>query len=108
MLALLVVILAVLWFFGYIHIDGLNFPDFALFTINGQVVSIIDLMLLALVGTAISLLPSPLREIAGILLILWILAVLGILSIAGVGLPSIIMFAIIAGLVFALFRRSSV
>lgn len=108
MLAVLVIILAVLWVFGYIRIDGLNIPDMALFTINNQVVSIIDLMLLALVGTAISLLPSPLREVGGVLLILWILAVLGVLSIAGIGLPSIIMFAIIIGLVFALFRRSSI
>jgi hypothetical protein len=108
MLAVLIVILAILWVFGYLRIDGINIPDTALFTINGQVVSIVDLLILALVATAVSILPSPLREVAGVLLILWILAVLGILAITGISLPSIILIAIIFGLIFALFRRSSV
>lgn len=104
MLAALIVILAVLWVLGYLRIDGINIPDTALFTINGQVVSIVDLLILAIVGLAISLLPSPFREVAGVLLILWILAVLGVLAITGISLPSIILIAIILGLVFALFR----
>ncbi len=111
MLAALIVILAILWFLGYINIDGINLPDTALFTINGQVISIIDLLILALVITAISILPTPFRQISGVLLILWILAVLGILSIAGIGLPSILVLAIIIGLLVSLFsipRRSHV
>ncbi len=106
MIAALIVILAILWFFGYINIEGLNIPDTSLFTINGQVISIIDLLILALVATAVSLLPSPFREISGVLLILWILAVLGILSIAGIGLPSLLVLAIILGLIVSLFRRA--
>lgn len=106
MLAALIVILAVLWFLGYLRIDGLNIPDTSLFTINGQVISIVDLLILALVATAISILPSPFREVAGVLLILWILAVLGVLAITGFSLPSIILIAIIIGLVVSLFRRA--
>ncbi len=108
MIAALIVILAILWFFGYINIEGLNIPDMSLFVINGQVISIIDLLILALVATAISLLPSPFREISGVLLILWILAVLGILSIAGIGLPSLLVLAIILGLIVSLFRKTTV
>lgn len=104
-LAVLIVILAALWVLGYLRIDGINIPDTALFTINGQVISIVDLLILALVGLAISLLPSPFREVAGVLLILWILAVLGILAITGISLPSILLIAIIIGLLVALFRR---
>jgi len=103
MLAGIIIILAILWFFGYIHIDGLNIPDTSLFTINGQTVTIIDLLILALVGIAISILPNPFRAIAGILLLLWILSVLGILSIAGIGLSSILVIAIIIGLIVSLF-----
>jgi hypothetical protein len=107
MLAALIVILAVLWVLGYLRIDGINIPDTALFTMNGQVVSIVDLLVLALVAIAISLLPTPFREIAGVLLILWILAVLGILAITGFSLPSIILLAIIIGLIVSLFRSRS-
>lgn len=105
MLAVLTIILVVLWVLGYLRIDGINIPDTSLFTINGQVVSIVDLLILALVTTAISILPSPLREVGGVLLILWILAVLGVLSLVGLSLPSIILIAIILGLIFALFNR---
>lgn len=104
MLAAIIVILAILWVLGYIHIGGINFPDTALFTINGQVVTIIDLIIFLIVILAISLLPSPFREISGVLLILWLLAILGIISIAGVGLPSILLFALIIGLIVSLFN----
>ncbi|MGI8419843.1 MAG: hypothetical protein ACR2LN_04320 [Candidatus Levyibacteriota bacterium] len=105
MIAALIIILAILWVLGYIHIGGINLPDPALFTINGQVVSIIDLLILALVVMAISILPSPFREISGVLLILWILAVIGVISIVGIGLPAIFLFALIIGLIFSLFNN---
>ncbi|MGH7202922.1 MAG: hypothetical protein ACREHC_00585 [Candidatus Levyibacteriota bacterium] len=105
MIAALIIILAVLWVLGYIHIGGINLPDTALFTINGQVVSIIDLLILALVIMAISILPSPFREISGVLLILWILAVIGVISIVGIGLPAIFLFALIIGLIVSLFNN---
>ena len=108
MLAAIIVILAILWVLGYIHIGGINFPNTALFTINGQVVSIIDLIVLLIVVMAISILPSPFREVSGVLLLLWLLAVLGIISIVGVGLPAIFLFALIIGLIISLFRRSTV
>ena len=108
MLAALVVILAILWILEYVTIEGVTILDTALFTINGQVVSIIDLMVFAIVATAISILPSPFREISGVLLILWILAVLGILSIVGIGLPSILALAILIGLLASLFRRTPI
>ncbi|MBA3724200.1 MAG: hypothetical protein H0W89_04935 [Candidatus Levybacteria bacterium] len=108
MLAALIIILAVLWFLGYLRIDGLSIPDTSLFAINGQTISIVDLLVLALVATAVSILPSPFREVAGVLLILWILAVLGVLAITGLSLPGIILIAIIIGLVVALFRNRTV
>jgi hypothetical protein len=102
MLAAIIVILAVLWVLGYLHIGGINFPDTALFTINNQTVSIIDLMVFLIVLLAIGMLPSPFREISGVLLLLWLLAVLGVISIVGVGLPAIFMFALIIGLIVSL------
>ena len=102
MLAVIIIVLAILWVLGYIHIGGINFPDTALFTINGQVVTIIDLLVFLIVMLAISMLPRPFREISGVLLVLWLLAILGIISIVGVGLPAIFMFALIIGLIISL------
>lgn len=102
MLAVIIIVLAILWVLGYIHIGGINFPDTALFTINGQVISIVDLLVFLVVLLAISMLPRPFREISGVLLILWLLAVLGVISILGVGLPAILLFALIVGLIISL------
>lgn len=106
MIAALIVILAVLWFFGYVHIGGINLPDFVLFTINGHEVTLWNLLILIVVTTAIGILPGPFRIVAGVLLVLWILSVLGIISIAGIGLSSILVFAIIVGLIFSLFSAA--
>jgi hypothetical protein len=108
MIGALVIILALLWFFGYIHINGINFPVINLFVINGKPITVLDLLILLLVIGATSMLPSPFREISGVLLILWILAVLGVISLAGFGLPSIFLFAIVVGLLAALFSRGTV
>jgi len=100
MLAAIILILLVLWFFGYVNIGNINLPDFPLFTLNGNVISLWDLLILVVIVWAIGVLPSPLRQIAGVGLVLWILATLGIIAIAG--LPSLILIAIILGLLFAL------
>jgi hypothetical protein len=105
MLASLIILLAVLWFFGYVNVSGINFPDIHLFAINGVDITLWNLLVLLLVVGAISILPTPFREIAGVLLILWVLAVLGILAISGIGLPSILLLAIIVGLIASLFNH---
>lgn len=106
MIAAIIVILAVLWFFGYIRIEGFTFPDIQLFVINGERVTLLDALILLIVMWAISILPTPFREVSGVLLILWVLAVLGVISIAGIGLPSILILAIIVGLIVSLFSHS--
>ena len=105
MLAVLIILLVALWFLGYINVSGIALPDISLFAVNGVDVSLWDALILLLVIVAISILPTPFREIAGVLLILWVLAVIGIISIAGVGLPSIILLAIIVGLIASLFNH---
>ena len=101
MLGVILVILIILWFLGYINVQGLpTLPDVQLFVINNHPVTLIDLLILAVIGWAIGVLPSPLRQIAGVVLLLWILATLGIIGIAG--LPSILVLAVIIGLILAL------
>jgi hypothetical protein len=107
MLAALIILLAVLWFFGYVNISGITFPNIHLFAINGVDITLWSLLVLLLVVGAISILPTPFKQIAAVLLILWVLAALGILSIAGIGLPSILLLAIIVGLIASMFAHRS-
>lgn len=105
MLGIIVLVLVGLWVFGYLNISGITLPDMTLFAINGRDITMLNLLVFLLVVGAISILPSPFREISGVLLLLWILAIFGVLSIAGFGLPSILLFAIIVGLVISLFSH---
>lgn len=101
MLIVLILVLIILWFLGYVSVGDLNIPDITLFTLNGQVISLWDLLILGALLWAVSILPTPLRQIAGVGLILWVLATLGIIALAG--LPSLIVIAIILGLVVSMF-----
>lgn len=100
MLEALLVILVILWFAGYLRIDGLVIPDFSLFSINGQLITLWNILTLLVISAVIGVLPSPFREIAGVLLVLWVLSVLGILALGG--LSSMLVIAIIVGLILYL------
>jgi hypothetical protein len=102
MIITLLIILIILWLFGYLNIGFINIPNITLFTINGRSITLWDLLILLVVGIIIKILPSPFREIAGVLLILWALSVLGILAIAG--LSNMLLIAIIIGLVLFVIR----
>ncbi len=97
MLMTLLVLLIILWFFGYIHIPALPIPDIALFTFNGHIISLWDLLIFFVVGTLIGVLPGPFRYMAFALLFLWVLALFGIIAVTG--LPNILVLAIIVGLI---------
>ena len=100
MLIPIVVILVILWFLGYSPVS-ISIPHIVLFVINNHPVTLWEILILAVVGWAIGILPPPLQAIATILLLLWILSVLGILAIAG--LSNIIVLVIIVGLIVSIF-----
>lgn len=99
MLTLILVLLILAWFLGYVSIPGIPIPPIVLFNINGHDITVWNLLVFLLILWAINLLPSPLREIAAVILILWILSTLGIIAIAG--LASILVIAVIVGLILA-------
>ena len=101
MLITIAIILIVLWLLGYAPITGISIPNFALFTINSHPVTLWELLILAVVGWAISILPRPLQAVGSILLVLWVLSVLGIIGIAG--LPNIIVIVMIVGIIASIF-----
>lgn len=108
MLAALAITLIILWFLGYVRIDGLNLPDTTMFSLNGFPVTLWDILILVIVSWAIGILPTPFREIAGVILILWVLAVLGIVALAGINLASIFVVVMIVGLLISLFSSYGV
>jgi hypothetical protein len=104
MLELILLILVLLWVTGNLNLVGVRIPNLSLLVINGRAITLIDLLVFLVVLWAVGILPSPIREIAGVLLILWILSILGFLAIAG--LSNLLIIAIIVGVVVALFRRA--
>lgn len=100
MVAAVLILLIILWFLGYIHIGNLNLPDITLFTLNGQDITLIKLLIFAVIVWAIGILPTPLRQIGFVILVIWLLSLFGILAFAG--LQSILVLAVIVGLVLAL------
>lgn len=101
MLIPIIIILIILWFLGYAPLSGISVPNVILFTINNHPVTLWEILILAVISWAISILPGPFQTVAGVLLLLWVLSVLGILAIAG--LPNIIVLVIIVALIVSIF-----
>ena len=101
MIIAIVVIHAILWFLGYAPISGISIPNFVLFSINNHQITLWEILILAVIGWAIGILPRPFQLVASVLLLLWILSALGILAIAG--LSSILVLVIIVGLIISIF-----
>jgi hypothetical protein len=99
MIGLIILLLIILWLLGYIHIAGLTVADFPLFAINNHTITLWELLIFFLIVWAVGILPSPLRQIAFVILVLWLLSTLGIFAIAG--LSSILVIAIIVGLILS-------
>lgn len=101
MLNAIIVILIILWILGYAPVSGFSVPNLVLFSINNHAIRLWDILILAVIGWAIGILPRPLQAIASVLLLLWILSTLGILSVAG--LSNNIVLIIIIGLIVSIF-----
>lgn len=100
MLLTIVVLLIVLWFLGYVEISNVAIPNVPLFEINAHMVTLVELLIFLAIVWAVSILPSPLRQIGFAVVVLWVLATLGIIAIAG--LSSLLVVAIIVGLIASL------
>ena len=100
MLLTIVVLLIVLWFLGYVQISNVVIPNFPLFMINEHLVTLVELLIFLAIVWAVSILPTPLRQIGFAVVVLWVLATLGIIAVAG--LSSILVIAIIIGVLASL------
>lgn len=87
MLEIIVLILLALTVFGYIQVSvpGLAFLKSVLLVINGRAITLLNIIVFSMVLWALGVLPSPFREIAIGLLLLWLLSIFGIIAIVWSG-----------------------
>jgi hypothetical protein len=99
----ILVLLVAFWLLGYgpfqvLHITLLKF--------NNLSINLWDLLIFLVFVWLVTSLPSPLRQIAMIFILIWVLASLGVIAIAG--LSNILVIAIIVGvLLYVLGGRGS-
>src|SRR3989338_1379959 len=105
MLFIILVVLLGLRFLGYAPVAGVHIPNTVLFSINNHPITLWNVLIVFAVLWAISILPRPFREIASVLLLLWVLSVVGIFAIAG--LSNVILIAIIVGFGYYIFLGKS-
>jgi hypothetical protein len=103
MLQIILAVLVILLLTGNIRISGFDLPHIVLLNINGQSITLVNVLIFFLILWALGILPSPFREIAALLFILWILSIFGIIAFAG--LSNLIIIAIIVGIVFSIIKR---
>lgn len=100
MIALILIALIILWFLGFIHLPFLPVSDFVLFNLFGRAITLYDVLVFLLIIWLVDLLPGPFREIAVILLALWLLSLFGVIAV--IGLTNVIVMVVIFGLVYYL------
>lgn len=103
MTEIILVLLVIALITGFIQIPGFSLPNYVLFTINGEAITLLNVLIFLLILWAIGILPSPFREIAGVLFVLWLLSVLGFIAIAG--LSNLLVIAIIVGIVVSMVKK---
>ncbi len=103
MLALVLAILIVLWFLGIVEINSFTIPHIKLFSLNGHDITLVNVLIFFAILWLIELLPSPFRQVAFALLVLYALSVLGFIVIAG--FSNLVIVAVIVGVILALFQK---
>lgn len=91
MLTVILLILIIFWFFGYGPLLALRFP---LVHLGARSINLWDILIFLLIIWLIDLLPGPLRSVAAVALVIWLLGVFGIIAI-----PIFSNLIIIAGII---------
>ena len=102
MAGIILLLMVVLYFYGYVQIPGITVPNPTLFVIHGQPISLAALLIFFAILWTITVLPPILRIIGIILLTAWTLTELGFVVIAG--LSNFIAIAVIISLFVIIFR----
>jgi hypothetical protein len=93
MLTAILVLLIVFWFLGYGPIVTFRYT---LLKLGSHGISLWDVLIFLVIVCVISSLPRPLKEIATVVLVVWLLSLFGIIAVAG--LSNILLIALIVGI----------
>ena len=98
MIGFLLLVLVVLYFLGYVHLPALPISDIVLFNLFGRAISLYDVLIFLVIIYLVDLLPNPFRDIAAVLLVLYLLSFFSIVTIFG--FTNVIVLVIIFGLIY--------
>jgi len=100
MLGAILVILIILAITGYLPVMGLTIPNVVFLTLNNHPITLWNVLIFLVVIWAIEILPRPFREIAMVLLAVWVLSVIGIIAVSG--LSNLLVVVIVIGIIFSM------
>ncbi|MBI4225497.1 hypothetical protein HY612_00095 [Candidatus Roizmanbacteria bacterium] len=100
MLLYILLILILLWILGVVRVPLFSTVNIPLIYIGRKAVGLYDILIFILILWLIRILPSPLREIVTVFLMLWLLSFFGLFFFGG--LANILVLFLILGLVFYL------
>ncbi|MEO6508413.1 MAG: hypothetical protein ABIO02_00515 [Patescibacteria group bacterium] len=98
----LLVVLVALWLMGLIQIPGISSLNVQLFELFGKSISLMDILIFGAIIWAIGILPSPFRQIAAVIALIWLLSFFGFIAVAG--LSNILVLILIIGLVLSVLK----
>lgn len=101
MLTYILIFLVVFWLLGIVRIPALSVVNSPLIYIGNKAIGLYDILVFTLIIWLIKVLPSPLREIVTVFLILWLLSFFGVFFLGGLG--NILVLILIIGLILHLF-----
>lgn len=99
MINIFLIILILLLVANNISIPFIHAPLFVLF---GHPITLFHIMVFCLLGYLANYLPSPFREIIGLVVILWVLSAFGIFAIFG-WFSNLLLLVIVLALLFSIF-----
>jgi hypothetical protein len=79
----IILILLLLWFLGVVQIPGFTFHNIIVLYFNGRPITLGQALIFFIIIMAIGILPNPIKQIAIVIFALWILSIIGIVTIVG-------------------------
>ncbi|KKS98132.1 MAG: hypothetical protein UV73_C0003G0074 [Candidatus Gottesmanbacteria bacterium GW2011_GWA2_43_14] len=97
MLLLLITLIILLWLVGFISVPSTSFFTLPVMFLNGRAIGLWDIIIFLVLIWVVGILPQPLKGAVLILLLLWILSLMGIVVISGMG--NVLLLLLLAALI---------
>lgn len=102
-MAEIIAIVVALWLLGIINIPSLVMPSFPVLNLLGYSLTLPKLLLFILFSYLALHLGSPFRQIVWVFFVLWLLSILGLITVGG--MVKLLIISLVVGLILALVQR---